>query len=797
MPEEKLRLNRFGYEFLALTGLMLLVALRFFPVLWDHRLYGPFGDNVFILGPMFAETARLALHGVFPYYLPSFGTGFPVFESPEYCVCYPFYFFGLLDYGGPLQSLYTLTYLAIFHRFLFALNLYGMLRCARISPWAAFASASIGVFARNTELYASWITMTASYTWMPLLIGGAILLLRFPGRFWGILLLGGSAGLLTLAQAAQPVSHALFFCVIFFGAGMVWLILRRDSTAVVRLILSLAAAGAIAFGLAAVSAVPVLLGIERMIRHIGEGFVLGHQAIPWEQFNRYQLTVTQLPGILIKPGWISVVGSPYVGPLGVVGAVSALLFFRRLDSLERFLVSVIGAIGLYALLSACGTHLGFAYLNYHLPLINKSREAERHLVLFLIAVVFLSGFGLDQIGNFVAERGAVRKPRLRLWLPVLVMFLIAIAVVAWELWASAHLTLPVELLPLRRDGWLVLLLAPIVVLLGLLFRIKATPVLALAAILASVASAISPPWTFYLYSSTYAEGENLRSLEILSAIRDKIEPGDFRMDFSDQQFHVFSWGMNASYFGFNSFYNQLTPQPYDQFRFSQVHEPYLRAMMGTRYVLCSAEEKPTDPGAKVRLEVQGYKLFENAAYMGRLALVHTLAGTVKDENQFITEAGGGFDFLKSAYIQEKDASRLEGFLSKTSMETSAVNDRLYVIRSSTNQVVAVVESSQPGVLVLNEWFIPAWRAKVNDDSKPILRVNQWQVGVPVGAGKNVVEFTYRPSVSWGLLILNHATWLLLAALVLVRVARLLFFPLTPIRAGQGAGAMPSPSQEPL
>src|SRR6266496_4465572 len=788
MPEEKLRLNRFGYEFLALTGLMLLVALRFFPVLWDHRLYGPFGDNVFILGPMFAETARLALHGVFPYYLPSFGTGFPVFESPEYCVCYPFYFFGLLDYGGPLQSLYTLTYLAIFHRFLFALNLYGMLRCARISPWAAFASASIGVFANNTEKYAIWITMTASYTWMPLLIGGAILLLRFPGRFWGILLLGGSAGLLTLAQAAQPVSHALVFCVIFFGAGMVWLILRRDSTAVVRLLLSLAAAGAIAFGLAAVSAVPVLLGIERMIRHIGEGFVLGHQVIPWEQFNRYQLTVAQLAGILLGPGWVGAVGSPYVGPLGVVGVASALLFFRRLDSMERFLVSVIGAIGLYALLSACGTHLGFAYLNYHLPLINKSREAGRHLVLFLIAVVFLGGFGLDQVGNLIAERGAGRKQRLRLWLPVLVMLLIAIAAVAWELWTSA---------PLRRGGWLVLFLAPAIAILGWLVRVRATPVLALAAILASVASAISPPRTYYLYSSTYAEGENLRSLEILSAIRDKIEPGDFRMDFSDRQFHVFSWGMNASYFGFNSFYNQLTPQPYDQFRFSQVHEPYLRAMMGTRYVLCSAEEKPTDPGAKVRLEVQGYKLFENAAYMGRLALVHTLAGTVKEENQFITEAGGGFDFLKSAYIQEQDASRLEGFLSKASMETSAVNDRLYVIRSSTNQVVAVVESCQPGVLVLNEWFIPAWRAKVNDDSKPILRVNQWQVGVPVGAGKNVVEFTYRPSVFWGLLILNRVTWLLLAALVLARVVRLLFFPLTPIRAGQGAGPMPLPSQEPL
>jgi hypothetical protein len=256
--------------------------------------------------------------------------------------------------------------------------------------------------------------------------------------------------------------------------------------------------------------------------------------------------------------------------------------------------------------------------------------------------------------------------------------------------------------------------------------------------------------------------------------------------------------MNSSYFGFNSFYDKLTPQPYHQFQLGLRRvqkKPYLRAMMGTRYVLCSAEEKPTDPGAKVRLEVQGYKLFENAAYMGRLALVHTLAGTVKGEKQFKTEASRGFDFFKSVYIQEKDASRVEGFLSKGSMETSAVNDRLYVIRSSINRVVAVVDSSQPGVLVLNEWFISAWRAWVNGDSKPILRVNQWQVGVPVRAGKNVVEFTYRPSVSWGLLILNRVTWLLLGALVLARVVRL-FFSLTPIRVGQGADPMPSPSQEP-
>lgn len=763
-PEEKWRLNRFGDEALAVTGLILLVALRFFPTLADGRLYGPFRDNIYSYGPMFAETARLALHGDFPYYLPSLGTGFALFQSPHYSVCYPFYFFGLLDYGGALQSLYTLTQLSIFHCFLFGLNSYSMLRCARVSPWAAFLSASICVFARNTEIYASWITMAATYTWMPLFVGAGILILRHPGRFWGIFLLGVSAGMIALASASQSLAHAMLFSVIFFGAGVLWTCRNRGWGAVIRLVASLAAAAAIAFGLAAVATIPVYIGIEGMIRFIGGGFVLGHEHLPWAKFIEYQLAIRQLPGLLVEPAWISILGSPYVGPLGVAGSVFALLFFRRLDSMERLLVGVIGSIGLYALLSSCGTNLGFAYLNYHLPLINQIREAGRHLVLFLIVIVFLAGVGFDQVGKLLAEGGADQKHRLRARLSIFVAVLVAMGIVVWELSTSS---------PLAQGGWVVLSLAPAVALIGLLFRVRATPVLALTAILASVASAISPPRTFNLVNSEYVASENLRSLEALSAIRQKIEPGTFRLDFEDERLHIFSWGMNASHFGFASFYLNLETQPYDQFRFSQFRNiPYLRAMMGARYVLCSEEKIPTDPGAELRLEVPGYKLFENPAYMGRLAFVHTLAGTFKEEKDFITEARRGFDFLGSAYIQEKDAPRLEAFLSKTSMEKAAVNDRLYVLRNSINRVEAIVESSQPGVLILNEWFISAWRAVVNGDSKPIVRVNQWQVGVPLRSGKNFVEFNYRPSVFWALLVLNRATWLLLAFLVLVHFVRL-------------------------
>jgi hypothetical protein len=759
--EKTARVSRFRDDFLAVVGLLLLIALRFSFTLAKHRLYGPFQDNVSMLGPMFAETARLALHGTFPYYLPSFGTGFPLFESPHYSVCYPFYFFGLLDYGGPLQSLYTLTGVTIFHRFLFGLNLYAMLRCARVSPWAGFAAASIGMFARNTELYSSWVTMTASYTWMPLVFGGAILLFRFPGNFWAILLLGISAGLLTLATAAQPVSHAMFFCVVFFMAVLLRLILRRDIEGAVRLSLSLLAAGTIAFALAAVTAVPVLLGIERMIRHIGGGFVLGHEAIPWEKFSRtdLQLNATQLLGILVHPKWLSVVGSPYVGPLGVAGVILALLFYRRLDSMQRFLLATIGGLGLYGLLSGCGSNLGLAYINYYLPLINKSREPVRHLMFFLFAVILLTGFGLDQLGRVITEREARSRPGRAVWICLLTIGSISFAVLIWEFWID---------LPVHEGRWIVLLLAPLLLLIALLLRIRLSPAIAIAALVSSTASAVSPPRTFDLWSSTYVEPANLRTLEILTAIRDKVGSGDFRIDFIDKQSNPIIFGMYSSFFGFNTFYNQITPQPYDQFRFSRQHDiPNVRAMMGARYVLCNEQAKPPDP-AKAVWETQGYTLYENQKFMGRMVLVHSLAGTIKTDDQFTKEITRGFDFLESAYVQQSDATRVESVLSSAKAEIASSNDQIHWIDDTANHIAVTLESARSGLLVLNEWFNPAWHASVNGDPKEILRVNRWQIGVPLGAGKNVVEFTYRPMVFWRLLILNRVAWLLLAALIVAR-----------------------------
>src|SRR5207249_4171697 len=189
-----------GFIILALVSTFLL---RYGSFLASRLLFGPFLDNVHVYGPIFAEVSRLSLSGAVPYYLPDIGTGFPVFESPHFSILYPFYFFGLINYGGPLNSLYTLTHLTMLHIFVFYINLYVLLRCATIRPWASYIGATVGLLARNTELYASWITVTASYAWLPLVLAGAVLMLRTPGTVSGILVFSVAAGLLTLASPSQ------------------------------------------------------------------------------------------------------------------------------------------------------------------------------------------------------------------------------------------------------------------------------------------------------------------------------------------------------------------------------------------------------------------------------------------------------------------------------------------------------------------------------------------------------------------------------------------------------------------
>lgn len=755
-PRDAIALDSF-----VLLALVITFALRYAPFLTSHLLFGPFLDNVHIYGPIFAEVSRLSLSGTVPYYLPDIGTGFPVFESPHFSILYPFYFFGLINYGGPLASLYTLTHLTLFHLFLFYINLYVLLRCATVPPWAAYVGASVGMLARNTELYASWITVAASYAWLPMLLAGAVLLLRFPGKARGVLTFSIAAALLTLASPSQSVIHAALCCLVLFAAGIGRFCVQRRFADISRVAWSLLVCSGIAFGLAGVAILPTYLAIGEMIRHVGaSAAVIGHEHIPWKSFNLSQLTLSQASGILIRPTWVQIVGSPYVGPLGAIGTLLTGIYFRRLDSFLRALAIAFGVIGFYGLLSGFGTNLGLAYINFHLPFINRIREAGRHLVLFVIAVSFLSGIGYCLLAQCLEQYKERRNARPLVAAAVLTV--IFIGIILWELiWNNRGRSL---------TGFWMLALGPTLFVLARISNLSRYKNVVLAALLVSMTAMVIPVRGISLSQSEFSKPINLLSHRVLQRVASESDR-DYRVDYRDAAFDNKFWAMNGSYYGIKSFYNQLTPQPYAQFRFMLLASvPHLRAMMGGRYVLCGPDNFPLDPNVKQISEIEGYRLYENPSAMGRLTLVHQVAGVTKDETQFTDVVSKGFDYFSTAYVPASDFEAVSSFL-RSFQSLAQTGDRIVKIVDEPNRSYSTVATASSSLLILNEWFTPAWKVRVNGKKQPILRINQWQTGVLLSAGKNGVEFEYRPALFRILMVLNRITILLLLLFVALKLLR--------------------------
>ena len=88
-----------------------------------------------------------------------------------------------------------------------------------------------------------------------------------------------------------------------------------------------------------------------------------------------------------------------------------------------------------------------------------------------------------------------------------------------------------------------------------------------------------------------------------------------------------------------------------------------------------------------------------------------------------------------------------------------------------NRSYSITECASASLLVLNEWFTPSWKVRVNGKTQPVLRVNQWQTGVLLGVGKHRVEFEYRPRLFRVLMILHRITAVLLPVFVIFVVVQ--------------------------
>ena len=331
------------------------------------------------------------------------------------------------------------------------------------------------------------------------------------------------------------------------------------------------------------------------------------------------------------------------------------------------------------------------------------------------------------------------------------------------LWEFAHM--PHGQLP---EGLWMLAIAPLLFVLGPFTGVSRGKLLPFSGLLVSIPAMVIPVRGFSVTQSSFDQPNNLISHRVLQRIANETKIRDWRIDFRDSVFDNKFWGMNASYYGIKSFYNQLTPQPYAQFQFIRLgHVPHLRAIMGARYVLCGPDTSPTDQGAKEIMETEGYRLYENPSPMGRLTTVHRIAGSVTNVASFVEIVQRGFDYHSEAYVTPNDLESVRKFLGNQPM-SARPEDVITNVINQPNRSYSRVESNAASLMISNEWFTPAWKVRVNGINQPALRVNQWQVGALLPAGKNDVEFEYRPTLFQVLMMLNRTTVVLILGFLILR-----------------------------
>jgi hypothetical protein len=280
-----------------------------------------------------------------------------------------------------------------------------------------------------------------------------------------------------------------------------------------------------------------------------------------------------------------------------------------------------------------------------------------------------------------------------------------------------------------------------------------------------------PRFVPILQEGDYYTAENLNSHRTLAELALMADARDYRFIIHDDKLKPPLWSMNASYYGLRSFQGYMNPLPLRQFR--EVYQRFdLRnyyPMLGVKYYLCNPCQESLLRDYEFLREINGYKLHGARRPMPRLAVVNHIAGSYTSPEDFYNKIHAGYDYTQAFYV---GTNNLEYVMDWLGGQSAPAASGIKVEHASHNALGLRVETAGRAVLVLNEHFEKAWKARVNNTPARLFRVNLNQIGVLLESGASVVDFEYRPTLFVRSLWLQRATLfgMLAAALYLIITA---------------------------
>ena len=130
----------------------------------------------------------------------------------------------------------------------------------------------------------------------------------------------------------------------------------------------------------------------------------------------------------------------------------------------------------------------------------------------------------------------------------------------------------------------------------------------------------------------------------------------------------------------------------------------------------------------------GYKVFENPEAFPRAWTVHQVQHAATEDDARKITARGDVDLRTTAVLTS----------SLPPLAVCQDDDRMQAIDERPMQTSVTVQMKCRGMLVVSDNWFPGWRATVDGNSTPILRVDSAIRGIPLEGGEHRVELAYRP-----------------------------------------------------
>ena len=580
--------------------------------------------------------------------------------------------------------------------------------------------------------HVAWPQIAAGAVWLPLIFLFYFRSIRgesplasavFAGAFLALSLVSG--------HHAVPIFAALTLVGVGLTAAVRRSLTWRRATLLTGLMLAVAAAGA------AVQILPTMEYARYAVRWVATpNPVVGNTVVPYPAHETLAWKASELL-FLILPGSQAIV-NPLVGIVPLALAAAAMLAIPR----QRYTGLLMGTAAALLLFSLARLNPLHGVLYAIVPGLEKARAPIMAMAVADVALAALVAFGTQAILNG--------------WVPRLRLIYRTAAVIAAILFGMS--LYPPELVKgmpegAERIGGVALIALLLAAVMWAWVRGHLNPLVVLASLLSlGLLEVYNGSSTEYTHVDDSASIVRPRLYGGMSDVAEFLREhaGGSRVDsvYEDLLFNFGDW------YGIPAMSGFVPSTPEGIWRLGWWN-PRVLDLYGVRYRI--GRSAPSDAGREVFSSAQGWKVWERPGAFPHAWVVHKTIVAGSREEVIRTVLSPAVN-LRENVVLDRPAV----------VEACSGGESARVDRYENQRVDLSVQLACSGVLVLSDNWFPGWSATLDGKRVPILEADGALRAIIVPGGSHRIEMRYRPaSIALGGAV-SLTTFLLVAALAIVR-----------------------------